>query len=594
MPAVISKDVWRYRIIPYGDLLSLIRLSWTCRTLYYLLNSPDVVVEWQTHCSYLFRECKCPRNLFYLRPELFCEFMYDPIVDLQSQWESDQRLGAIGRSVVQMMMASQELVRWQEAPVLDPMTVHSNEFQPGLFRSYIDDLIIPAPRMLFVGVENARIHSQNHARCTGETEEAFKKRKYWRNFHEVTDDRVVPRESGFILSVRTDLVDAYVRKCQSSEMEARDPYDPADDPDCEGHHAAQWARRCMYESPVGVQTYPMELCLRQNQLVGNTVQQFGVDYIDNLFLPVRRYSRDQLLMDHRGPVYFSGVRYENERGDFVNWAMSTYTLHNALYSHLWLDCCHRFMESLQSHVVGLAREVEEDMPIQRLVTRWNYLEHTITCTIRQAGGNCGVYEHDSSPDALKKDRAARALMRHPGYEVYNHLVTNAVRVGYQWDHPFNHEYLVALVPGGGYNYQRTETQICNDIHNLLELTSYVTEFARVIAPRVGVSTSQRRQATLRIYLRAGFSLLAFAPTWKRGHSWKPSRTPYICTVSIPQIDITKNHRMRRYLDFLNRRTLYYHHRTQEMVVHADAWQVDLGRDDFSNGYSRQQRQQHEG
>lgn len=581
MAPVISKEVWRYQIIPYCDLLGLIRLSWTCRTLNAMLNSPEVVVEWQTHCSYLFRECKCPRNLFYFQPHAFCEFTHDVSLELTSQWESDQRLTVLGRSLLQMMTAVHNIAQWQEVPILDPMNVHKNLFHSGLFHSYIEDLLVPAPRMLYVGVENARTYAQTHVKCTGEKDKDYEYRKYWRNFHEVTSDRVIPRESGFILSVKVDLVDAYVRNCERDEMGARDPYDPADDPECEGHHAAQWARKCMYETPVGMQSYPLELCLRKEQLVGNSAQQFGVDYIDQLFLPVRRYSRDMVLMDHRGPVYFSGIRYDNERGDFVNWAMSMYTMQNAVYSHLWLDSCNRFVESLQGHVVGLAREVEEDMPIQRLVSRWNYLEHSLSCPNRASGGYCGFFTHDTSPEALKRDKEARALLRHPGYEVYNHLITNAVRDGYQWDHPFNHEYLMALVPGGAYHYQRTETQICNDIHNLLELGSYITEFARCISPKVGASTVQRRHATLRIYLRAGFSLLAFAPTWKRGHSWKPSRTPYTCSLSIPNIDITKNHRMQRYLDFVNRRTLYYQH-NHEMVVHSDAWQVDLGRHNHSN------------
>lgn len=580
MPSTISKEVWRYQIIPYCDLLSLIRLSWTNRVLWYLLNTPEMVVEWQTQCHYLFRECKCPRNLFYLQPQLLCDFTYDVALELGSQWESDQRLTHLGRSVLQMLNATHNIQGWTEVPHLDPMYANKAQFTAGLFQSYMEDMLIPAPRMLFVGVEHSRIHPQNHTRCVGETEDAFKRRQFWRSFHEITDDRPTTNDSGFILSARIDLVDAYVHKCEEDES-ARDPYDPADDPDCDGHHAAQWARRCMYETPVGMQAYPLELCLRREQLMGNQVRQFGVDYIDRLFLPIRRYSRDQALLDHRGPVYFSGIRYENERGDFVNWAMSTYTLQNAIYSHLWLDSSNRFIDTLQSHVIQISREIEDDMPIQRLITRWNYLEHSTTCPRRQTGGNCGTHVHDSSLEGLKRDKEARALLRHPGYEVYNHLIQNAVRDGYQWDHPFNQEYLVALIPGGAYTYQRTETQICSDIHNLLELTSYVTEFSKTVAPRVGIETTRMREATLRIYLRAGFSLLAFAPTWRRTHSWRPSLTKYTQSLSIPVIDVTKNHRMQRYLKFLNRRTLYYHH-AHEMVLHPDAWQVDLARHHHSN------------
>lgn len=582
MPSIISKEVWRYQIIPYCDPLSLIRLSWTNRALWYLLNTPEVVVEWQTHCHYLARECQCPRNLFYLKPELVCDFTYDVTVELDSQWESDQRLSQLGRSVMHMLTACQNLQGWRDVPHLDPMFANRKQFQPGLFQSYMEDMIIPAPRMLYVGVEHSRIHPQNHMRCLGETEESFKRRQFWRSFHEITDDKPTTHDPGFILSARIDLVDAYVRKCNEDDASSgRDPYDPADDPDCDGHHAAQWARRCMYETAVGMQGYPLELCLRRDQLVGNQVQQFGVDYIDRLFLPVRRYSRDQILLDHRGPVYFSGVRYENERGDFVNWAMSTYTLHSAVYSHLWLDSCNRFIDTLQSHVVQLSREVEDDMPIQHLIARWNYLEHSLVCPKRQAGGSCGTHLHDDSPEGSKRDKEARALLRHPGYEVYIHLIQNAVRDGYQWDHPFNQEYLVALIPGGTYTYQRTETQICSDIHNLLELTSFVTAFARSVAPRVGYETTRMRDATLRIYLRAGFALLAFAPTWCRNYSWRPSRAGFTHSLSIPTLDVTKNHRMQRYLNFLNRRTMYYR-RSNDMVLHADAWQVDLGRHHHSN------------
>lgn len=584
MPSIITKDIWRYQVIPYCDVLSLIRLSWTSRTLWYLLNTPEVVVEWQTHCHYLHRECKCPRNLFYLKPELFCDFAYDVALELGSQWESDQRLTALGRSVLQMLTACHNINGWLEVPHLDPLFANRKQFNPGLFQSYMEHMIIPAPRMLFVGVEHSRIHPQNHMRCVGETDEGYQRRQFWRNFHEITDEKPTTRDTGFILSARIDLVDAYIKKCEEDMSgEGRDPYDPADDPDCDGHHAAQWARRCMYETAVGMQSYPLELCLRREQLMamGNQTGRYGVDYIDRLFLPTRRYSRDMIVLDHRGPVYFSGVRYENERGDFVNWALSTYALQTAIYSHLWLDSSNRFLDTLQTHLVQMAREVEDDMPIPQLVARWNYLEHSTTCPKRQTGGQCGTHYHDPSIESLRRDKDARALMRHPGYEVYNHLIQNAVRDGYQWDHPFNHEYLVALIPGGAYTYQRTETQICSDIHNLLELTSYITEFARSIAPRVGLETSRMRHTTLQIYLRAGFGLLAFAPTWRRAHSWKPSRTACLQSLSIPVIDVTKNHRMQHYLKFLNRRTLYYH-QPHEMILHPDAWQVDLGRHRHSN------------
>lgn len=576
--AVPSKEVWRYHIIPNSDLLSLIRLSWTCRTLYYMLNDPAVVVEWQTRCYYLERECCCPRNLFYFKPHLYCEFTYDVNLDLTSQWESDQRLMACGRSVMQLMTACVNPQGWQAVPPLDPLRVNREQFTAGLFQSYMEDMIVPAPRMLFVPVEHSRIYGQAHVRCVGETQEAFERRRYWRNFHEITDEKPTTTDSGFILSARIDMVDAYVQRCK---LEGRDPHDPADDSDCEGHHSAQWARRCMYETPVGVQSYPLELCLRREQLVGNQAQQSGVDYIDRLFVPLRRYNRDQIVLDHRGPIYFSGVRYENERGDFVNWAMSMYALQHGIYSHLWLDSCNRFMDILHSHVMQLAREVEDDMPIQRLIPRWTYLEHSVHCPKRNSGGNCGAYNHDTNTAELRRDKEARALMRHPGYEVYNHLVHNAVRDGYQWDHPFNQEYLVGLIPGGVYHYQRTETQICGDIRNLLELTSYITEFAMLIGPRVGPDTLRLRNTTLNIYLRAGFSLIAFAPTWRRDYSWKPSRAGILTSMGLPALDVTKNHRMLRYLNFLNRRTLYYHHQ-HELILHADAWQVDLGRHNYSN------------
>src|SRR5574343_418238 len=89
------------------------------------------------HCSYLMRECKCPRNLFYLRPQRFCDFTFDVNLSMESQWESDQRLTVCGRSVRQMLMPCYDREGWQSVPPINPLSTHRKQFVPGLFQSYV-------------------------------------------------------------------------------------------------------------------------------------------------------------------------------------------------------------------------------------------------------------------------------------------------------------------------------------------------------------------------------------------------------------------------------------------------------------------------
>lgn len=565
--APLGYEVWRYHVLYYCDPVSLIQLGWTCRGLRQLLNGTSTfVVDWQTACAYMQRECGCDRNLFYLDVPKVCDFLYAWCGDeVQSLYEVDLRLRQLGRSVTMHMMQPQ--MQWQRTPFLDPQHCHRALFEPGVNVVHVDEMVVPMPRMLDVPVELARCATRHYPRVPGETLEAFTHRQFWRNFHEVTTETLTTEKpsTGYMdPRLHTDLVRAYLERCAAEE---RDPYDPADDPELQGHAAGVWARTVMYSSAVGTQQFPMDLCLRREQ-----VRTLGVDYLDRLFIPLRRYVSDGSLLEHRGPLYFTGLRYDNESGDFVNWALNTVALRHGMYLHLWLDCSFHFLHTLTAHIETLANSLETDLPLERLAARWRWIHHLKGCS------GCLCHGHRSDPEQAERDQRAIAFVQQANYRVFHNVISTTVQR--YTSHPCHESewtphYLTDLIP----HYEHhspdrrpagTETQVVCALHHALEVASYLTEFSQTIGPRVGPLAEMYRDRTLRIYLSNGLGLLAFAPTWQIDYDWRPSRAHVKVSLRIPRIDLMQNHRVVQYMHFLNRRVLYYH---PDPCVYLDAWQA---------------------
>lgn len=578
---MLSYDMWRFHILYICDVTSMIRLSWTCRTMRHILNDPVFVVQWQEHCRYLERQCKCSRNMFYLVPDMILDFTYDWNLDPSSQFEVDCHLRSIGRSVPMLVM--QQQMQWQNSPYLNPPNDDTN-FIPGTYQSFMENLIIPMPRMLPCPVERASTRGMDHMRSNVlrteyETDDAYRHRLFWRNFHQVPAPHDIRNAPDFVETntPNVDYVDLYVKECIEKN---EDPTDPAHDPELKGHAAGQWARRVMYNSGVGMQKYPLDLCIRHDQIHTPAAQQHGVEYLERLFLQLRDYSGDGSLLEHDGSVYFSPVRYENESGDFVNWALSTVAVVNGFYNHAWFDCCFQMMHTLTIHILGVVASVEEDLNIERMACRWKYLEHLHKCS------ECQTETHKQDEEQSKRDTLARQLMYRSNYSVYNNLVKNSVKR--YADNPYddatwNRRYLIGLVPPFEHHqhlrYPQTEAQIVRDMQHLLDVSSYVTDFANSMAPKVNQVTEVYRERTLKIYLMNGMSMIAFAPSWQMSYDWKPSRTHLKSSLRIPRLDLMENHRVKKYLNYLNRRVLFYH---PDPAMHATAWQQDIGRYNHSS------------
>lgn len=591
----MTMELWRYYILPYCDLISLMQLNWTCAHLRELLNKPEFVVEWQSQCWYLYRECPCERNLFYLQGVEFCDFAFDSSRVYRGYYEVSAELRRHGRSVGMHQMDSQ--MNWQHIPRLEP-TMDPNRFHPGLFQCWIENLIIPVPRMVKVGVEYTYVRSASSSqRYDNETTEEFQRRQFWRNFHSVEDNVATPariKKADWIpfnpfdgelvnedMFQYQDKVDNYIRRCQKEE---RDPLDPLDDHDDEGHEAAQWARKIMYGSPLGNQKYPMELCIREIDLMPNEAQRNGVDYIERLFLPLHKYHPSSTLMEHHGVVYFAGVRYENERGDFVNWAMATLSLQTAFYTHMWMDCCQHFLFTLATYLRHIATEIQDDLPPRALRRRWLELAHMSHC------GDC-QRNMDPEPHQRNRDREAiDQIVNNARYQVFNRLVMGRVtrvveaqmeRDVLDFDSGEGRRYMEQLIPVNiQHNPQRTEDTMVLEIDQALEVLSYMTSFALYVGARTDATTETTRIRTMQIYLCSGFSLLAFAPRWKKDYYdiFKNPMNPSLkMPMRVPEIPITKNHRYQRYLRFLNGRILYYQQDNEYMQKTAKHEDIDLGR-----------------
>lgn len=582
-------DICQNHLFPLCDLMSLIRLAWTCRSLRTMLDQVDTVMTWQDKCWYLYRECLCDRNLYYLRAEQFCSFAYDwNETAFHSQYEADLVLRQYGRSLT--MYLSTDVGHGAEpmrVPFLNPQG-DQTKFRSGVCQTWIEDLIVPMPRMLRMGVENlSNAPPMNHARTPDETDDMYEYRCFWRQFHEVTPNQPAHKlQTDHIAMTRianwspVDRVDEYRSTCLAH---GRDPHDPMDDPECEGYLAGTWARRCMYQSPVGLQHYPLEICIAREEMEPPKARTDGVDYVERVFLPIQplsAYPCSGMLLQHHGIAYFHGVRYENEAGDFVNWALSTHTLTQGFYRMMWLEVSNHFLKLLYQTLRNLAHEIETDLPMERMAKRWRYLEHLMVCGKCTDGSNRreDAWQRDADRDGVD------FLRETPQYGVYHNVIRHLVREDedmrrrctsslMSMDEVYamvSHQYMNALLPQQGFmeNPRRNETQVMIELHYMLELFSYMLRFTMTLCPRVSCTTTNARRTTLKIYLTTGFSLLAFAPGWHGSsaggaliHHHRPSKThERVTALTIPSVNLTNNHRYHKYLHFLTARNCYYDER----------------------------------
>lgn len=555
MKIINNLELWRYHILLFCDPLSMIKLSWVNRVLRRQLNEPRFIVEWQTHCYYMARECKCERNLFYLQLESYCEFAWEWNFDLERVSEVNHVLE----------MYRREVWRHQVYPAMQtlPLPAFPGEAKDDWFacnaiQSWIENLIVPMPRMVYVPVEctriqridwNDRMIHQGNATSTPLTEEQYRDRKFWRYVHKVDTNGPVPPAGfepwdAYVLTDR-DPLELFVEHCNQAN---RDPLDPADDPDGEGYRTCQMLRQAMYTTGLGEQAYPFDLCLRPDELFGNA-KHLGVEFMDRLFLPSHLgTTQDHMMIDHRGPVYFDGVRYNNESGDLVPWALSTLSVCYTVYNTVWRDAAHQFVFGLDTHLRTIAMQFEAVFPLTRMHRQIEQIEHLMICS--------GCQNHPSTdPNQAARTEAMRQFWREGEYRQFNDLIKTRVNhmTSMRMD---NHHYVTEILPMLPMGY-RNEKPLVRDIYELMEWADYISHLSLVMGPTMSPESQCTMMHTLRTYLAMGASLLAFAPTFKRAQHHRPSRSNEILPPIPPRIEISNNHRFQWYLKFLNARTCYY-------------------------------------
>lgn len=590
----VGIEVLRFHLLPFCDLMALIRLSWTNRTLHHLLNRSDFVVEYQDHCWYLQpRYCRCPRNLFYLDLNRFLDFSYDyaglpeseqyPVV--HSVQDASLLLRRWGRTPDMLVQSFQYA---GNPPTREPMRVssvvpqESAAFVEGFTKMWLDSCTVPMPRSMDRPVEQRRVQTTVRTvvneRMPTETVSEYDRRMFWREFHEITDDMVYeveigrdpmaprtrdhpepPRDHGFG-HIEPDMLDDWVQYCQ---LVGADPYDPQyDDVDCRGFRCIRWARTKMHESAVGGTSYPLELCLHRDDLT-RTAGRLGVDYLDRMYVHLNRYrggGPEWNTVDHRGVLYFMGLRYEHASEDFVVWALNTQALLNGVYAHMWLDSLGQWTRMLLAHLHLMATQIEEDLRFPALQQRWQFL-HSLCF----AGPSVMPQTQHYTARQRERDQSAIHLLFNRHYLEENRYLSSLVDRGNLWTNEGDtalrsRHYLTSLleqytqpVPN-----HRTESQRVHDAARLIRFGEYLTDFAEFVAPRVDGRTVVTRRRAFQIYLASYISLVAFSPGWKRTYHWKPSRTHEQTHGHVPHINLQHNHRFQRYLNYCNRRTLYYH------------------------------------
>lgn len=569
----LSPDVWRFHVLYFCDVSTLLQLHATCSQIRAMIEAVQFVVDWQTQAWYLERRCPCDRNLFYLKVGQFLEFAWD-CLEIPNSRASDVALRACGRCV------NMELAPRIPVPYLDPRN-SPRCFLPGLLDIWYEHWIVPVPRMTFVRVEDCNV------RAPLTTNSPF-----WLDHHPVpeTDPEegdtpeqraqigVVPPTHFQVLG--PDLVTAYEQDCATVH---RDPHDPAqDNAECLGYQAVRWARRRMYETAVGVQTYPLHLCLRRSDLTGRAYRS-GMAYLETQFAPVNRpptphagFPANGLgILPHNGALYFHPVRYNNEAGDFVPWALSMLALQQGIYRHAWFDGCHHVLSRMDEFVRELANEVQADLPMYAMAERWHHLHRRAFLgeTAQVSTTALDDIATETIPHAerrARQDQWALDLMYNPHYATYNRVIGRyAEREHLYWDsqlgspYPGHFPYLTELLGDAvrAFAGHRTEAMLVAELREMIRVSDYIVRFALTVGPLTDPVTELRRYRCLNAYLGAATSLIMFAPSFRRVPSWRRTASaasgPRMLSHEIPTVNLQHNHRYRRYLRWLNRRTLFY-------------------------------------
>lgn len=585
---VITQDIWRHRILYYCDLVTLIRLAMTNRFLRSVMNQPQFVVQWQDQCWYLYRDCKCDRNLFYLDTQQYCDFLWEEASNpeiTRSMMAVDYHLRDHGRSVA-MLMQTPPYRGLERMPALYPQD--RREYALGICSVYLDELIVPMPRMLPVPVEYAAANQQGAEQMTQyyqrlhpeiwgvgldlpvnqagvfESEEAFHYRCFWRDVHPIpyylphhgstTVCGSVP-PSSWPEVLEPDVLQQYV---VSRRAQQRDPYDPNDDDDCEGHRAMQWVRHKLYETGVGNQQYPHDLCLHKDELCPRMAQLRGVDYLERLYVSLHRWDHaSSIIYDHRGVVYTHTVRYNNEKGDFVPWALNTLALQHSMYMRLWAETMQRFVSQCGNFARNVAMQVEEAIPAHRMLCRLRELAHVVVDGPIPANDWLEAMTDIHRKLFLTQARHHSLLQlmqrRLEAFE-YQGMMSGAML-----------RYLSDLVPNIRpedihavmANQTAPFPQLIMDVYRTMDVMAFVVDFSLFMGPLEHKTTVGFRRTSMRIYLQWGLSLLMFNPVWKTDYDVKPSRAHILGPIRVPRVDLSHNHRFQEYMEFLNHRILYH-------------------------------------
>lgn len=596
---MVPLDVWMFGVIPYADLSSLLQLSFTCRGLHHHLNDPQTIQQYLCGAWFIKQpHCSCARNQHRLDLTKICEFYWDRM-GVHSARDLEVAIRSVGRGVD---MYNDPRRSRPIRPRVDPDPVaagtrhgprRAQPFTKGVLTTYFEGLIVPVPRLLSVPVEAQRMGSVGYrtwkrVQDPDESVTEYQNRVYWRGCHNV-DRTDSDRTTGFEEGPYVDPVKDYIQSCVLEGD--RNPVDPSqDDENQSGCRAEQWARYQNHRGPVGVQSYPLEICISRTEIRGNTARR-GLSDIDMLFLPAQRASTqgeetNAQMMMHTGLVYLHPVRYVNETGDFVPWCLSTIAVLRGVRQYMWYDAILYIIRRLNEFSLLVSTEVQNDLSMPQLMLRWEFLQRTqvrmeaqwppegyVTATTVPRPPSRPSLElappsatHAEELVALQKARNDRAgrLLRCPLYVSFNRHIQQKIleyeqnlNVGSTYS--FRDGYLISMVPSL-YDHPptpHTELGLMQQLHRMAWLADYVVEFAGSIGPRVDHLSDFRRNRTLSAYLGVAASLLMFAPGYTDRPHWCP-RTAHLDAGSIvPRLDLTQNHRFRYYRDFVSARQHFF-------------------------------------
>lgn len=605
MRRIIPMDVWKFLVVPYADLPSLLQLYFTCRDLHNHLNEPTTIQTYLSESWFVQRPlCDCDRNQHRLDVSKICEFYWDRI-GVHCARDMEVALRVVGRGVDMYGDPRRSRpIRPRVEPDAPLMTKVMRRHKPqqytkGILSSYFDGLVVPLPRLLSVPVESQRLGSVGYrawkrAQEPGESIHDYQTRLYWRGCHDV-DRPDGDRTSGFDEGPYVDLVKDYVQRCA---QEDRDPTDPSKDDEAQtGYHADHWARHQNNRGPVGVQSYPVEICLSRREIRGSTARR-GLSEIDMLFLPAERAPTQgddvtaQVMM-HNGMVYLHPIRYINETGDFVPWCLSTIAVMRGIRQYMWYDSILYIIRRLNEFTLLVATEVQNDLSFPQMMLRWEFLQRTevrmearwppdsyVTTVVPAKASDPTVMRTDCIPPtqhppnaeyteqivALQKCRNERAgrLLRCPLYANFNRHIENKI-AEYERSNrrevstSFRDGYLVSMIPTM-YDHPptpHTEVGMMRQLHRQIWLADYIVEFAGSVGPRVDSMTDFRRNRTLSAYLGVATSLLAFAPGFTDRPHWWPYNNRMDAGSVIPRVNLTHNHRFQLYRDFVSARQHFF-------------------------------------